>query len=62
VLLNPLVSAIRRELAAVVRVEHSEFAVALLRGCLMALDGVCNCCLGIKQHDPNVVGGVIDEQ
>jgi hypothetical protein len=28
----------------------------------MALDGICSCCLGIKQHNLHVAGGVIDEQ
>ena len=67
-MLNPLVSAIRgevdrRELVAVVRAEHPELVAALLlHGCLMALDGVCSCRLGIEQHDPQVAGGIVDEQ
>ena len=64
--LNPLVGAVRRELScreftAVVRAEHTEFAAALLRGCLVALDGIRSCRLGIKQHDPHIAGGVVDE-
>ena len=38
--LNPLVGALRCELAVVVCVEHPELVAALLRGCLVALDGV----------------------
>ena len=66
VALNPLVGAIcgevgRRELAAVVCAQHLELAAALLCGCLMALDGVCSCRLGIEQHGPHVAGGIVDE-
>ena len=66
--LNPLVGVVRRELgrcelATVVRAEHPELAAALLlRGCLVALDGVRSCCLGIQQHGPHIAGGVVDEQ
>ena len=65
--LNPLVGAVRHELVccelvAIVRAEHLELAAVLLRGCLMALDGVCSCCLGIEQHDPHVAGGIVDER
>ena len=66
--LNPLIGIVRRELsyhefAAVVRAEHPELAAALLlRGCLVALDGVRNCYLGIEQHGPHIVGGIVDEQ
>ena len=61
-----LVGAVRhelghRELAAVVRAEHPELVAALLHGYLMALDGVYSCRLGIKQHDPHVASGVVDE-
>jgi hypothetical protein len=67
VALNPLVGAVRRELgrrelAAVVRAEHPELTAALLRGYLVALDGICSCCLRIEQHGPHVAGGVVDEQ
>jgi hypothetical protein len=67
VALNPLVGAVRRELsyhefAAIVRAEHPELvATLLLRGYLVALDGIRSCRLGIEQHDPHIVGGVIDE-
>jgi hypothetical protein len=68
VALNPLVGAVRRELscrefAAIVRAEHPELAATLfLRGCLVALDGICNCHLRIEQHNPHAAGGIIDEQ
>ena len=66
--LNPLIDVVRRklyrlELIIVVRVEHPKLAAALLlHGCLVALDGVRSSCLGIEQHGPHIVGGVIDEQ
>ena len=66
--LNPLVGTVRRELSCreftvVVRAEHPELAAALLlRGCLVALDGVRSCRLRIEQHGPHIAGGVVDEQ
>lgn len=65
--LNPLVGAIRCELcccelATVDRAEHLELVAALLHGCLVALDGICSYRLGIKQHDPHVAAGIVDEQ
>ena len=65
--LNPLVSAVHhelscREFAVVVCAEHPDLAASLLlRGCLVVLDGVRSCCLGIEQHDPHIAGGVVDE-
>ena len=66
--LNLLVGVVRRELgrhelAVVVRAEHPKLAAALLlHSCLMALDGVCSCRLGIEQHGPHVASGIVDEQ
>ena len=64
---DPLIGAIRHELSCceftiIVHAEHPKLAAALLlHGCLVALDGVHNCCLGIEQHGPHIAGGVVDE-
>jgi hypothetical protein len=64
---NTLVNAVRRELhycehATVICAQHLELAVTfLLYDCLVALDGDCNCRLGIEQHGPHVAGGIADE-
>ena len=61
--LNPLVGELgHRELPAAVHAEHPELEAALLYSYLMALDGIRSCRLGIKQHDPHIAGGIVDEQ
>jgi hypothetical protein len=68
VALNPLIGIVRcehshRELIVVVCAEHSELAATLLLcGCMVALDGVYSCRLGVEQHDPPVAGDIINEQ
>jgi hypothetical protein len=66
VALDALVSAVcrelsHRELAAVVRAQHTELAATLLRSGLMTLDGVRSSCLGVKEDRPHVAGDVVDE-
>lgn len=68
VALNPLVGIVcrelsRRELAVVVCMQYPELVAALLLdSCLVVLDGVHCCRLGVKQDRPHVAGHVVDKE